>query len=318
MSVARIKQKAEEADQIIQGLREGNAPPDDQPTEQAATPEQDQGVVSESTTEQEPQGEPSQDGPSQDEAQLWEQRYRSLNGMIQSRDKQIQQLHELLANMQQAQSRPQEQPQGSTQQESLITKDDEDSYGADLVDMARRAGRQESMQLIDELRAELNEMRRHVQGVTQVTQVSAKERFESKLDDLTNNTWRTTDADPGFMEWLKVSNSRRKVFAQGVQDQDAATLAEFFNDYVKLATVHRAEAARPTQARKTELERQVAPGKSKAGATPISQAGDKKQWTRSEIGRVYANKKQYTADEFNKLEREIAAAQRDGRVDFGR
>lgn len=318
MSVARIKKQAEEADQMIQSLREG----EDTPTEATPDPVQDQGVVSEESepvVEEHAPREVSADTDWQNEARLWEQRYRSLNGMIQSRDKQIQQLHELLANMQQTQSQPQSQlvAQAPTV-ESLITKEDEDSYGADLVDMARRAGRQESMQLVEAMKAELASLRDSIQGVSRVTQVSAKERFEAKLDSLTNNQWKQTDLDPAFVDWLSASNARRRVFAQGVQEQDAATVAEFFNDYVKLAAVDRAVAEQPTQTRQAELERQVAPGKSKAGAAQISQAGDKKLWTRSEISQLYANKRQYTAEEFNKLERDVAAAQRESRVDFNR
>lgn len=321
MSVARVRKQAEEADQMIQSLRDGDKPSEDTSTETALDPVQDQGVVSEQgepgVTEQAP-GVTSDDTDWPNEARLWEQRYRSLNGMIQSRDKQIQQLHELLANMQQAQSKPQETQPQHTQPASLITKEDEDSYGADLVDMARRAGRQESAQLIAELRAEMSELRNSLQGVSQVTQMSAKDRFESKLDSLTSNQWKQIDTDPLFIDWLKASNARMKVFSQGVQDQDAATVAEFFNEYVKLASANRAAAEQPKQTRKAELERQVAPGKSKAGVTQVSQAGDKKIWAKSEIAHLYSNAKQYPADEFNRLEKEIFAAQREGRVDPNR
>ncbi len=334
MSVARIKKAAEEADQMIQGLREvpsESEPQDAQPAETAETAETDQGVNTEATPTEsvEPAPEPvetvTEHAPSVDsevtdwrnEAKLWEQRYRSLNGMIQSRDKQIQQLHELLASMQQTRTEP-EPKAASEPSEPLITKDDEDSYGADLVDMARRAGRQESLQLVNDLKAELASLRESFQGVSQFTQTSVKERFEGKLDAATGNKWRTIDRDPAFINWLKASNARYKVFSTGVQELDADTVAEFFNEYVKLATPVQTAATAPSQSRTAELEKQVAPGKSKAGAAPISQAGDKKVWTRSEIAQLYANKRRYAADEFNKLERDIAAAQRENRVDFNR
>lgn len=321
MSVARIKKDAEEADQMIQDLRAGDAPAEDTSTETAPDSVQDQGVVSEQedlgVTEHAP-SVTSDDTDWPNEARLWEQRYRSLNGMIQSRDKQIQQLHELLANMQQAQSKPQDTQPQKDQLASLLTKEDEDSYGADLVDMARRAGRQESEQLVEAIRAEMAELRNSLQGVSQVTQMSVRDRFESKLDSLTNNQWKQIDADPTFIGWLKASNARMKVFSQGVQEQDAATVAEFFNEYVKLASANRVAAEEPRQTRKAELERQVAPGKSKAGVTQVSQAGDKKVWAKSEIAQLYTKAKQYPADEFNRLEKEIFAAQREGRVDPNR
>jgi hypothetical protein len=330
MSVVHVKKQAAEADQMIEELNKAaradqEAPENPTPEgegqmvsegeHEAQLAEVDQGVAAE--TGEQPV-EPDE-GDWRAQAQLWEQRYRSLNGMIQSRDRQIQQLHELLASMQEQQgasATPKIDTATSSQQ--FITKEDEDSYGADLVDMARRAGRQESAALVDELRREMAEMRAALQGVSQVSRVTVQERFESKLDKLTKNTWRAIDSDPEFIAWLQSSPARNRVFAEGVQSRDATTVADFFNDFAKLASIELARTERPVQARLNRLEKQVAPGKSKAGAAPSSQAGEAKQWTRSEIAKLYANKKQYTAEEFNKLERDVAAAQREGRVDFNR
>ena len=328
MSVVHVKKQAAEADQMIEDLNkaaradQGETPAEPEGTGQESTDgeqeaqlaEVDQGVATE-TGEQPVEPE---EGDWQAQAHLWEQRYRSLNGMIQSRDRQIQQLHELLAAMQEQQGTATSPQKEASTSQQYITKDDEDSYGADLVDMARRAGRQESAALVDELRREMSEMRAALQGVSQVSRVTVQERFENKLDSLTKGRWRETDANPEFIAWLQKSPARHRVFAEGVQGRDAATVAEFFNDFAQLAAVEQARIERPLQARMTRLEKQVAPGKSKAGTTQSSQAGEAKQWTRTEIAKLYANKRQYSADEFNKLERDVAAAQREGRVDFNR
>ena len=329
MSVVHVKKQAAEADQMIEELNkaaqasqetpadptpEGEEPVVTEGEHDAQLAEVDQGVATE-TGEQPVEPE---EGDWQAQAQLWEQRYRSLNGMIQSRDRQIQQLHELLAAMQEQQGTATTAQKEASTPEQYITKEDEDSYGADLVDMARRAGRQESAALVDDLRREMAEMRAALQGVSQVSRVTVQERFEGKLDKLTKNTWRETDANPEFIAWLQASPARNRVFAEGVQSRDATTVADFFNDFAKLASIEQARMERPMQARMNRLEKQVAPGKSKAGTTPNSQAGEAKQWTRSEIAKLYATKRQYSADEFNKLERDVAAAQREGRVDFNR
>ena len=332
MSVVHVKKQAAEADQMIEELNkaakatqgeaedptpEGEVQAVTEGEHEAQLAEVDQGVAAE-TGEQPVEPEV---GDWQAQAQLWEQRYRSLNGMIQSRDRQIQQLHELLAAMQHQHGTPTVSSQSeatATPQTQYITKEDEDSYGADLVDMARRAGRQESAALVDEVRREMAEMRAALQGVSQVSRVTVQERFESRLDKLTDNSWRETDSNPEFIAWLQSSPARNRVFAEGVQSRDATTVADFFNDFAKLAQAEQARTIRPVEARLRRLEKQVAPGKSKAGTTPSSQAGEAKQWTRSEIAKLYANKRSYNADEFNKLERDIAAAQREGRVDFNR
>lgn len=303
MSITRIKQAAAEADEMIKSL---NQPTDEQ--EQEETPElatEDSGVAQEPT--------PTQDQGSgadwENEAKLWEQRYRSLNGMIQSRDRQIQQLHDLLAQMQQAKA---EAPAQEAKSDSFLTPEDEEQYGADLVDMAKRAARQENAQLIEQLQGKIAQLENQLSGVSQATEASVRDRFESKLDRATNGEWRSIDADPKFIEWLKASQARYRVFVEGVREQDVSVVADFFQQYATMQQPAKSAANKT----RSQLERQVAPGKSKATGTP--QVQDKKQWTRTEIALVYANKKQYSQDEFNKLERDIAAAQREGRVDFNK
>jgi hypothetical protein len=64
------------------------------------------------------------------------------------------------------------------------------------------------------------------------------------------------------------------------------------------------------------LVRQVAPGKSKSTPSPAQQDGAKRQWTRSGIADFYKKMKQYPADTAAALERDIFAAQKEGRVDY--
>ena len=314
MSLARIKEQAEKADQMIREA--AKQPPVDEPTE----PEAQEQVVEDAV---EDQGVPTTDEPvaqqetdtddAQREAELWEQRYRSLDGMIKSRDKQIQQLHELLAGMQQT---SQQQSAPAQEEQPFLTKKDEEDFGSELVDMARRAAREEFRALKAEFKQELDDLRKNVTHVSEVTQETVQSRFEMQLDKMTQGRWQALDTDPKFIEWLKASPVRQKVFIAGVQEQDATTVAEFFNEYAVLAEQKRAKAEEPKQSRVAQLEKQVSPGKSKSVGSPDSQASGKKVWTRTEIAQTYANKRQYKADEFQQLERDIAAAQREGRVNY--
>lgn len=316
MSLARIKQQAEQADQMIKGFTEpeesvGEQAEEDQGTVEETTselPESDQGVDSESTAPVDEDVEKVRK-----EAETWEQRYRSLDGMIRARDKQIQQLHDLLAGMQQQPQQPQEASDDSS---PILTKKDEDDFGSELVDMARRAAREEFRSLKSDILKEVKGLRDNLVSVNEVTQVTAHDRFEMKLDSLTDKRWRVIDTDQSFIDWLTGSTSRHKVFTTAVQGQDATTVADFFNDYAEMANQQRAQAEEPKQSRKAEIEKQVSPGKSKSVGTPSSQAGGKKIWTKTEIAQAYANKKQHKADEFQHMEREIAAAQREGRVNY--
>lgn len=316
MPIEHVKKAAAEADQLIEELRQattGEQATDETQEEQLA--EADQGVAVEPTPIP---LDAESDGEWRAQAQLWEQRYRSLNGMIQARDKQIQQLHDLLAGMQQtAMQHAPEQQAAPQAQQTFLTKEDEDSYGSELVDMARRAGRQESMQMVAALEDKIARLEQSLNGVSKVSRMTLHERFERGLDTMTNQGWRTLDTDPSFIAWLENSPTRHRVFAEGVRGQDARVVADFFNEYAQAASVQQQREERPVQAKLRRLERQLAPGKSKAGGAAVS-TEEPHAWTRSEIAQLYASKRSYAADEFAKLERDVAAAQREGRVDFNR
>lgn len=337
MSMGSIKRDAKQADQMIASL--GQRETDEgQPTTEAdstsaitAPNDSEQGLgtqpVNDPGTAQNEPGTTDHDSSAPDaakrnaDADKWEQRYRSLDGMIQARDKQIQQLHELFAGLQEQQSQAQ---QGGTQDhqdqnssEAHITKTDEDAFGSDLIDMSRRAAREEINQFGHSLQRQFDELRNELKGVSQTANVSAQETFESKLDKLAP-TWRELDDDPRFMEWLDESSARKQVFVKAASSKDVKTVSEFFNDYAGRTEAAQTQRDAPAQTRKDQLDRQVSPGKARKTPTPESRSDEKKTWTRSEIVSTYVNKKQFPADEFARKEREIAAAQREGRVDLAR
>lgn len=337
MSMERIKRDAQQADQMIASLGKGTED-DGQPTDEAVqeTSTSDVSEGGDKGLEDQPINDPgtAQNDPgttdhdtTMTEAERWkseaerqEQRYRSLDGMIQARDRQIQQLHELLAGLQAQQTQSNKEGQDHHEAPSsdpLITKEDETAFGDDLVDMTRRAAREEINTFSQSLQRQFDELRNELKGISQTANASAAETFNSKLDKKAPK-WRELDEDPRFMEWLDQSSARKQVFVKAASSKDANTVADFFNEFARLVDAATAERDAPAQNRKQELERQVAPGKARKTPTPESRSDDKKVWKRSEIVSTYANKRQYSADEFAKLEREIAAAQREGRVDLNR
>lgn len=336
MSMERIKRDAQQADQMIAEM--GRKPTDGAEPETATERQEAESEASNEGLEQTPVTDPGvhQNDPGEEEAggtdhndadrvkaeaEKWEQRYRSLDGMIQARDKQIQQLHDLLAGMQEQQSQA---PRGGNEgqpeapsSEPLVTKADEDNFGSDLVDMSRRAAREELGKFSQDLQRQFDALRNELKGISKTAEVSAQDSFEGKLDKVAPN-WRTIDSDARFIAWLDESTARKQVFGTAVQHRDARAVGDFFNEFERIHEAEQTRREEPAQKRRQELEKQVAPGKSKKAAAPESRSDEKKTWTRSEIVSAFANKKQYPADEFAKLEREIASAQREGRVDFSR
>lgn len=321
MSIERIKEQAAKADQMIMDLGRGGAPVEEQPTaaqepdiEEAAQPEvemqqPDQGVVADAATEDQPDAELAR---VREDAAKWEQRYRSLDGMIQARDRQIEQLHQLLAAMQQATAPKAEAEDKPQAKQKLVTEKDEEAFGADLVDLARRVAKEESGAYIAQLEAQVAQLQERLQGVAQTTAVADQDRFENRLTQAVPN-WREIDSDPKFIEWLNASPVRMKMFRAAAEERSVSDVAYFFSEYAEKHPKAAAPKADP------RLEKQVAPGKSRAVASPQVAPTDKKQWTRTEIADFYANgKKRYSPEEYTRMERDLFAAQREGRVDFTR
>jgi len=155
-----------------------------------------------------------------------------------------------------------------------------------------------------------------ISQTTNVVQETQKERFERRLTELVPD-WREIDVDPDFATWLQSNRARVDLVRQYMAAYDADGVAEMFLQYKALHAKLNSDAQQPTLAKsKPDLERKVAPAKGRT-STPTVQP-EKKVWTRSEIAEVYRNQRRYDAKTFAELEREIANAQREGRVDYTR
>lgn len=246
-----------------------------------------------------------------EDAAKWEQRYRSLDGMIQARDRQIEQLHQLLAGMQQVKAAP--EPTPAKAPTALVSERDVETFGADVVDLNRRVAKEELSGYVVALEEKLAALQARLDGVQQTTALSVQDRFEAKLTSLAPK-WRTTDADPAFVAWLQEVGMRQRMFAEAARGQDAEGVAYFYNEYAS-----KTPAPDTKPAIDPRLEKQLAPGKTRAVAAAPVQPTDKKQWTRSEIADFMLNgKKRFGADEYNRMYKDVFAAQQEGRVDFSR
>lgn len=309
----RVKEAAAAADEQIKAMAQQQLPlePADDETEVEAGAVQPTDVVSFEQQELPLEQQNPDLAQVKADAEKWEQRYRSLDGMIKARDRQIDQLHDLIANMQQA--KPAEPTKDDTPS-SLVSDKDIDAFGADYIDLARRVAREENQAYIKQLEGQLNELKGQLGSVSKTAALSAQDRFENSLTGRVAN-WRSTDTNPKFIEWLQASPVRQRMFAEAAQSHDVEGLAYFYETFAPAAPVAQ-ETAKPTA--KQKLERQIAPTKQQSVQAPAATDAQGKVWTRSEISDVYGNKKRYAADEFSKIEREIAAAQREGRVDYNR
>lgn len=313
-----IKAAAERADQMIAELaKQSQAPeaPEEETPVEEVVPEQDQGVAVEPDPVEEPRAESDAAAQLKEDAAKWEQRYRSLDGMLQSRDRQIADLHQLLANMQAAGT---PKPEPAAPKKPLVTPEDEATYGADLLDVTRRVSRDEMAAYTQALEARLAGLQQQVQGMSQVTAETVQERFHARLTQIAP-TWETIDKDPAFLQWLKSSPVRYRIFEESAQAQDTVGVAQFFQDYEMLTGKPETSAPTTPPAVDPRLARQVSPGKSRGTPTPTTD-GNQRQWTQSGMREFFTNKlnNKYPKEEAARLEREVFAAMKDGRVDYSR
>lgn len=317
-----IKANAQRADEMIAELAKQNQPeavapvevPEEPVTESDESVNTDQGAVEEAPVVSE---DAAMIAKLREESAKWEQRYRSLDGMLQSRDRQINDLHQLIANMQAA-GAPKKQDEAP--KKPLVTQEDEDAYGADLIDVTRRVSRDELSRYAKSLEDQIAALQQQFSGVAQVTAETAQERFHARLTKAAPN-WEVIDTDPAFIQWLRASPTRYRIFEESVQAQDVSGVAQFFTDYSTMisAQVPTLSAA-PAPSVDPRLARQVSPGKTRTTATPNRTESEQRVWTQTGLHEFFRNKiaKKYPKEEETRLERDAFAAMKAGRVDYTR
>lgn len=266
----------------------------------------------------------------------WELKYRTLQGKYDAEIPRMQQqLRELAAQnvsyqqlLSNLNSSNQQAPvQGTQPVQKLTTDKDVTDYGADTIDLIRRVTREELSPIIARLEGQLShfgsQMTNQVQQVQSRQILTAEQTFFMQLGQAVPD-WRTVNADPRFRAWLaEVDNltgiTRQTYLDDARQNLDVNRVANIFSKWRSEAGSAPASQPAPKVNPASELERQIAPGKSRTdGAPPTNPNANKRTWTRDEISKyydevrrgVYNTRKQ----ERDQIERDIFEAQRDGRI----
>ena len=262
-------------------------------------------------------------------SETYAQRWRSLQGVYNAQGRKLaettarlESLEALIANMQtQSTAQPTDIPQ------TFLTDKDSTEFGTDMVDFASRAAKQEIAPLLNVI-GELRSQVAHLQGlVPTVNTVAANQRasaderfFEAVSREIPN--WRAVNSDPRFHEWLlspdPMTGITRQTYLEDAQrGRDAARTAVIFNEWGRISGASQAQqtVATPNKAA-SDLERQVAPGRSLASAPPQPQKG--RDWSPDDITKFYDDVRRgvYRGRDADKatVERDIFLAQREGRV----
>ncbi len=248
----------------------------------------------------------------------WEQKYKTLKGMYDAEvprlHSQIKELTQRMDALQKAAEAPKPEAKPAVA-EKLVTDDDVQAFGADLIEVQRKVAREVAAEFrkdLDDMKAENAKLREQLNTTgNQVTEAS----FETRLYRLVPD-FEQVNTDPRWIDWLNgvdpvLRGPRKSVAEQAYVTGDAEGVAYYVDLFKK--TLGPAEQNKP---KADELERQIQPTRSATGAPQASQKG--KVYTDSQVQSMYLKASQLASrgqhSEAQKLEAEIDAAFMEGRV----
>lgn len=235
----------------------------------------------------------------------WEARYRSLHGKynaeiprlnaaLKDRDAELSALREEVEALKAAKDK-----------QSLVKPEEIQEFGEPLVDLIRRAAREE----VGAKDQEIAELKSQLKSIKSTSEQSVESTFYEKLA-ATIPDWMTINDDPEFHSWLAEHDEltgyqRQELLSQAEKRKDAGRVARFFDAFKKTKSKTQVAAV-------DSLESQVPPVTSRADAPPPG----KKIWTRGEIADFYARDKrgEYSMEQAAAIEKDIQEAVRDRRV----
>lgn len=200
---------------------------------------------------------------------------------------------------------------------SLITEQDKEAFGSDLLDLIDRATEAKVAEFRTretKLQAEIAELKGKVGRVDETVGVSSKEMFLDRLAKQVPD-WEALNVDQGFLAWLAEVDPvyglpRQSALTNAYEMLDAVRTANIFKQYKSTL------APSPQQITNQELQRQVAPTRSRSTSAPASNPNESRIFTQGEISRFYEEWRRglLENDEAVRMEKEIHAAIAEGRV----
>lgn len=277
-----------------------------------------------------PKEEAPKDPYSGDYAKLL-QAHKTLQGKYESETARAQdqiqamsgRLHDLENLLASASSAPAEAP-ASTEIESLLSPQELEDYGEDMIDVVKRAAREAVGKELAELRAENAQLKTQLGGVQQTTAQTARQTMLNDLDrDMSE--WRQINTDPAFVQWaeeLDTFSGQRRIdmLRAAFEQNNTPRVLSFFKAYAKENAAYQTNPQNETAAKpQVDLHSLVAPGRATDGSDPRAQEERHgRQWTQAEIQRFYGDVQRgvYKNDPAKKqaIEEDIFAAQSEGRI----
>lgn len=340
---AQVKKQIERANELAAQL---NAPP--APTDGAAPSPAPQPAPAATPAAPQPTAAAPEPAPAPSE---WEQRYRVLQGKYNAEVPRLQtQNRELIAKVNEMQGqlvsmqavlstlgerRAAPSPAAPPAAERLVKDEEIKEFGADLIDVVKRAAREAVLPELDQ-RIE-QRVRPVAQKVEQTEQVaSAAVKRVAKNDEqavyalLTERVpnWQELNTSDAFNDWLDMvdpyaNRKRGELLLEAFNEHNGPRVVAFFQGYLKEHAAVTPPApvpspAAPAGAPQMRLDELVVPGAPKAGAAGAQDGAGKRIWSTAEIKQFYrdvqAGKYRSNLEKQKQLEADLFAAQKEGRI----
>jgi hypothetical protein len=149
----------------------------------------------------------------------YDQSQQIMGGMQEQMTEMGQQLQRLVGQQNQQRQEP----------VKVITPEDEKTYGPELIDLARRAAREEMQPAFEASRQESQRATQRAQGLAEQ---EVRNQLDVQLPD-----WRSINTDPAFLQWLSLrelysGGVRRALLNQAFQAASAPRVLAFFKGYL--------------------------------------------------------------------------------------
>lgn len=337
-AVVRASELAEQRSKEINGEPD-NAPPPDA----LQIPDPNAPPPAEPPAEPQPQSQPQSSADTPDEQpkkpvapDSWEHKFLGMQGRFNAERQRNTQLADrvavlegMLADMQSVQaSAPAPVPPPVSK---LVTDKDLEDYGPDMIDLIGRRAQEIADVATADLRAQVADLSQRVQGTQARVERKTKEDTHRYMDEHLPN-WKELNSDQAFLHWVALPDvysgvSRKKLLNDAYQQFDAPRMLRIFQGFLsdEAASAPALSSAAPSAPQpqpqpKVGLEQFAAPGRARTPAAATAPA-EKPFIKSSEITAFYTQVRtgHYAGrdDEKNRLEAEIFAAQREGRVLLG-
>lgn len=297
--------------------------------------------VSPPPSEEVPASPPPADVPPQSqppaEEESWEQRYRSLQGRLETERRasqamadRVNHMESLIASMQAQGQEPRPADAQPKTKPKLVSEQEEADYGNELLTVVGKRAREEFAPEFEELAQRLQRLEGSVQGVGKIIDQNQTQTVYQGLDEHVPN-WKMINKHDDFKSWLSqpdpFSGRRRQDMLKEAYDRhETGRVVAFFRGFLTEATGTPQNGSSPgnsapppangSASGKPSLEEFAAPGR--ARSAPQDMPPDKPIYTSAFITKFMADKRtgKYRGREADAdaIERDIYQAQHEGRI----